>query len=293
MQRRHACVVAITAAVMVVVSGVALAADAPTFAGEPSRAPLAVAECRSVGPYRVPEPGSAGDPAGLRLCPSGPMIVNVPGAVVDGWNVRGGIVVDAPGVTIRRTRITGDGSRAYGIHTTAAGSVRVEDTTLTGDFLEAAVDGERWSGDRVAIIGVSHDGARLGSGSRLRNSIVRDVAAAPGVAADAVVLRVGAGPVLLEDNMIDYGDADDGGDAVLLVPDAPGRRGRGSVVVRGNTLGGGRWVLRQDPASEDRADILVTGNRFRRDGDRDPVRVSPGTVLTDNGYDDRGLLPVR
>ncbi|MCY7340348.1 MAG: hypothetical protein LH603_00380 [Pseudonocardia sp.] len=132
--------------------------------------------CDRVGPYRVPELGGAGLPAGLDLCPSGPIRVTVPGSVLDGWDVRGGIVIDAPDVVLLRSRATGDRLAPYGVRTTSAGSVRIEDTTFTGDFPEAAIGGDRWTGERVRIVATGGDGAHLGVGSRLRNSRLPDAA---------------------------------------------------------------------------------------------------------------------
>lgn|GEM_PF-2588249 len=80
--------------------------------------------CDRVGPYRVPELGGAGLPAGLDLCPSGPIRVTVPGSVLDGWDVRGGIVIDAPDVVLLRSRVTGDGLAPYGVRTTGQGPLR-------------------------------------------------------------------------------------------------------------------------------------------------------------------------
>ena len=199
-------------------------------------------------------------------------------------------MVDAPDVTIRRSRVIGHGSVGFGIRTTANGSVRIEDSTLSGEFPEAAVGGDRWSAERIEIAAVSADGAHLGAGSRLRNSRVHDVGTGPGGEARAVLLG-GDGPVLLEDNVIDVGGPTRPGSAVLL---APGPSGADSpVVIRGNVLGGGRWILREDAAGIGDAQILITGNRFRRDPEQQPLRVSGDAVLTDNSYLDGGALPQR
>ena len=42
------------------------------------------------------------------------------GAVLDGWDLRGGVLIDGPDVTVRRSRIAGAGSSELGIRTTAA-----------------------------------------------------------------------------------------------------------------------------------------------------------------------------
>lgn len=289
-------------------SGVVAATDGVRFStATMSPAPVAAAvTCSAAGPYRAPEPGSTGLPPGLDLCPGGPLTVTTPGAVLDGWDVVGGIVVDATDVVVRRSRISGDGILPYGISTTPAGSVRIEDTTLTGDFTRAAVGGDRWTGERIEITGVTHDGAHLGDGARLRNSTVHSFRPDPGVTADAVVLS-GTAPVL-EDNRIDLGagpltrtvageaapaSVPGRGSAVLLAPDGSGERAEGPLVIRGNVLGGGRYTVAQDPSAAEPADVWITDNRFRRDAEQGPLRVSPRAVLTGNGYVDGGPLPQR
>lgn len=255
--------------------------------------PAAAVGCAATGPYHAPDPGSMGLPPGLPLCATGPLVVTEPGTVLDGLDVRGGILVDATDVVVRRSRITGDGAMPFGVRTAPGASVRIEDTTLTGDFPAAAVGGDRWSGERIEITRVTHDGAHLGDGARLRNSIVHDFRAAPGVRANAVVLR-GLDP-RVEDNRIELDGApgDDGGSAVLLSPDESAGQGVDPLVIRGNVLGGGRHTVEQDPRAAEPSDLLITGNRFLRDAEQGPLRVSRRAVLSDNAYVDGGPLPRR
>lgn len=254
-------------------------------------APAAVVDCSAAGPYEAPAPDSVGLPPGLALCVGGPVTVTTAGVVLDGWDVRGGIVVDAPDVVVRRSRITGDGVTPYGIRTTAAGSVRIEDTTLTGDFPEAAVGGDRWTAERVEITGVTHDGARLGDLARLRNSWLHDFVPAAGTESDGLALRGPGGDVLVEDNRIELGSGPGYRSAVLLAPE-PGRGGEGPVVIRGNVLGGGRYTVHEDSAGRF-IDVRVTGNRFHRDAEQGPLRVSPRAMLADNTFVDGALIPAR
>ncbi|WP_219417250.1 hypothetical protein [Pseudonocardia nigra] len=278
------------------VSGVVVATEGTTFPGTSvptvALAPAAAVGCEASAPYRAPERGSVGVPAGLALCSSGAVVVSIPGAVIDGWDVRGGILVDAQDVVVRRSRVTGDGSTPYGIRTTASGSVRIEDTTLTGDFTEAAIVGDRWSAERVEIVGVSHDGAWLGDGSRLRNSSIHGFLPAPGAESDALVVRSTGGDVLVEDSRVDLGDGPRRGSAVLLAPDEPGDRD-GPTVIRGNVLGGGRYTLYQDSSAAPMPDLRITGNRFLRGSGEGPLRVARRTALEDNTYLDGGPLPER
>jgi hypothetical protein len=287
------------AAVVLAVAGVVVATDGVTFPSAPTGsgptvtlAPAAAAlDCAAAGPYEAPERGSVGVPAGLRLCPSEPLTIVVPGAVLDGWDVQGGILVDAADVVVRRSRVAGDGSMAYGVSTTAAGSVRIEDVTLTGGFREAAVGGNRWSAERVEITGVNCDGAHVGDGSRLRNSTVHDFATAPGQEVDALVLQGTGRDVVVEDNRVELGRGP--GSAVLVAPERAGERADGPVEIRGNLLGGGVYTVRQDSPAASMTDLRITGNRFRRDAQEAPLRVARRAVLEDNSYLDGGRLPDR
>lgn len=280
------------AAFSIGVGGVLVATDGSTFPSAfatvslapAARAVAAPATCAVVGEYVAPEPGSTGVPAGIALCPGGPVTVTEPGAVLDGWDIRGGIVVDAPGVVIRRSRITGDGVTPYGVRTTPAGSVRVEDTTLVGNFPQAAIGDERWTAERIEISGVTHDGARLGDGARLRNSSVHDFAPAAG---NALVVR--GEDVCVEDNRVEPGAVT--GSAVRV--DTPASPDDSPVVIRGNVLGGGDYTVHEDAAS-DRGlpvEVRITGNRFRPDAARGPLSVSSAAVLADNTFVDGRPLP--
>jgi hypothetical protein len=278
------------------VAGVVIATEGTTF---PPVAPPTVAlapavaalECAAAGPYEAPERGSVGVPAGISLCPGAARTVTVAGAVLDGWEIRGGVVVDAPDVVVRRSRIVGDGSQPFGIRTTGNGSVRIEDVTLTGDFPEAAIGGDRWSGERVEISRVTGDGARLGESARLRNSSLHDFATAPDREVSALVVQGTGRDVLVEDNHVELGSGPGRDSAVLLAPEDPAERAEGPIVIRGNVLGGGRYTVRQDEPGV-ASDVRITGNRFRRGAEEAPLRVSRRTVLEDNRYLDGARLPV-
>jgi hypothetical protein len=272
------CLLAV-AGVVVATDGTTFPAlDPPTVALSPAAAAL---ECAAAGPYEAPARGSVGVPAALRLCPGAARTITSAGAVLDGWEIRGGVVVDAPDVVVRRSRVVGDGTQPFGIVTTDRGSVRIEDVTLVGDFPEAAIGGDRWSGERVEITGVTGDGARLGDSARLRNSRVHDFATPPERGASALVVQGSGRDVLVEDNEVDVGPGS--GSAVLLDPEGTAGRGEGPITIRGNVLSGGRYTLREDEPGAP-SDVRISGNRFRRDAEEAPLRVSRRAVLEDNSY---------
>lgn len=267
------------------VSGVVMATDGVVFSpvAAPREtvtlAPVASTGCAAAGPYVPPAMGSVGVAPSLHLCPGGPMTISVPGTVVDGMDLHGGVVVDAADVVIRRSRITGDGSAPFGIVTTGAGSVRIEDTTLTGRFTEAAVGGARWTAERIEIVGVTGDGAHVGEGSRLRASVLSRFA--PGSAVDGLELI--APDVVVEDTTVRM---DEGHRSAVLIAPADGD---GSIVVRANILGGGAYTVHQSggPAQ----DVHVVDNRFARDAGRAPLRVPPTAESAGNTFVDGA--PVR
>ncbi|WP_214370164.1 hypothetical protein [Pseudonocardia sp. H11422] len=287
------------AAVGLALIGVLVAVTAPGDAEPVGRTLTAAAaiSCTATGAYHPPGPDSVGVPPGLRLCPSGPITVTAADTVLDGLDVTGGIVVDAPGVVVRRSRITGDGHAPYGVSTTPAGSVRIEDTTITGAFPEAGIGNDAWTAERVEITGLSGDGARLGSRATLRNSWLHDFVAAPGRSTDALRLVAPGGDVLVEDNRIEMGREPGHNSALLLAPAQRGRgdtAGNGTVVIRGNLLGGGEYTLRQLPASGGTApEVRITGNQFRRDALAGPLRVPATSLLADNIFVDGGAVPGR
>ncbi len=271
------------------ISGVVVVTDSVVFPAVTdstvSMAPAASSTCAASGPYVVPELGSVGVPPALRLCPSGPLTVTEPGTVLDGLDLRGGIIVDAPGVLVRRSRITGDGTGAYGVVTTSAGSVRIEDTTLTGGFTEAAIGGAGWTAERVEIVGVGADGVHAGAGSRLRASVLSRFE--PGTDVDGVEVL---GPdVVVEGTTVRMGEAHRSAVRIegWVGSDADGRDG--PIVLRTNVLGGGEYTVLQSGGVAD--DVEVADNRFARDSGRGPLRLSPTAVTAGNSYLDGAPVP--
>ena len=269
------------------VSGVVIATEGVTFPLASSAggtetvvlAPAASTGCAAAGPYVAPERGSVGLPPSLHLCAGGPLTITTAGAVIDGMDLRGGIVVDAPDVVVRRSRITGDGTSPYGIVTNPGGSVRIEDTTLTGRFTVAALGGARWTAERVEIVGVTGDGAHAGTGSTLRASVLSRFE--PGADVDGLELL--APDVVVEDSTIQMGESHRS--AVRIDPED----GDGPIVLRANVLGGGQYTVHQAEGMEQ--DVHLVDNRFARDAARAPLRVSPTAESTGNTFVDGAPVP--
>lgn len=280
------------AGVLVTQAGGAGPAASAGGAPEPTPVPANATRCADAGPYRPPEPDGVGLPPGVDLCPAGPIVVRTPGAVLDGWDVRGGIVVDAADVVVRRSRVTGDGSAAYGIWTTPAGSVRIEDTTVTGAFRAAAIGTDRWTAERIEVTRVTGDGAHLGTRAILRNSTLH--AFTPPVGGPPVTALRLIGPrggALVEGNRVDVGTGPGRHAAVLVAP--PGAGSEREVVIRDNVLGGGEYTVAQDVAAADGGGVRIVDNRFGRDAGRAPLRVAVGALLDGNTFVDGGAVTGR
>ncbi len=256
---------------VVALPGVTASAGGPTVV----LAPVSSSDCTAAGPYVAPEQGSLGLPPGQRTCAGGPVTVSTPGTVLDGWDLRGGVIVEAADVVVRRSRITGDGTRPYGVLTRPGASVRIEDTTLTGRFDEAAIGGADWTAERVEIVGVSADGTHAGPGARLRASVLSRFG--PGEQVDGVVLQ--GSDVVVEDSTVRMGR--EHRSAVLIDPDGGAH---GPIVLRANVLGGGEYTVHQTDDTLD--DVQILENRFAHDAARSPMRLEPTTTTSGNTFVD-------
>jgi hypothetical protein len=52
---------------------------------------------------------TTGVPAGVTLTPSGSLVIDTPGAVIEGLDIKGSVVIDAPNVTLKNCKVTGSG----------------------------------------------------------------------------------------------------------------------------------------------------------------------------------------
>lgn len=56
-----------------------------------------------------PNVSNTGVPAGVVLKPSGALVITTPGAVVEGLDIKGSVIIDAPNVTLKNCKITDSG----------------------------------------------------------------------------------------------------------------------------------------------------------------------------------------
>lgn len=226
-------------------------------AAVPSKAPPAAPAAPLPGQASKPGPSNTGVPAGTVLTPAAGMTVTTPNQVLSGLDIHGEVVIQAPGVQIRSSRITGDDY--YGV-LVKSGSVTITDTEISG--FENAIAGDGWSAARVNIHSVTGDGVKLGSSVTLRDSWIHDLTPAPGAHADGAQMQDGVTNLVVEHNTIEPGDA--ANSAIFLAPDL-GPSTDGPVTITGNWLDYGGYALFCLDGSDGRYlvhNITITGNRF-------------------------------
>src|SRR5262249_23250151 len=82
----------------------------PSPAATPTPSPTAT-PTPTPSPSGWPDASNTGVPAGTTLTPSGSLTITQAGAVIDALDVTGSVTVDAPNVTIKRTRIRSNAFR--------------------------------------------------------------------------------------------------------------------------------------------------------------------------------------
>jgi hypothetical protein len=70
-----------------------------------------------------PDATNTGVPAGVTLTPSGGLVINTPGAVIQGLNITGSVIINAPNVTLRNCRVTSSDYQAVLIKPGITGAV--------------------------------------------------------------------------------------------------------------------------------------------------------------------------
>lgn len=84
--------------------------------------------CRAQGSVEVdssgfPDATNTGPPAGVTLTPSGGLVIDTPGAVIQGLNITGSVIINAPNVTLRNCRVTSGDYQAVLIKPGITGAV--------------------------------------------------------------------------------------------------------------------------------------------------------------------------
>ncbi len=264
-----------------------LAACTTPLRTQPPVMPTVPAAVDAVPGGSFPGADSTGVPKGTALTTSGALRVTTPGATLSGLDVTGGIVVDAPGVTIANSLIHGEGD--YGI-LVRSGSLTLTDSTIRG--FDNGLAGDGWTARRVEITGQHDDGVKLGSNVLLADSWIHTFDPSPGAHSDGAQLQSGEVNVTVTHNSIDPTSAsgESGNSALFIAPDL-GPSSPGPVTITNNLLGGGNYTLYCVDGNNGQytiANITITGNTFTGKPNYGPTRIDVPVTFSNNVHEGTG-----
>ncbi|MCH9815906.1 MAG: hypothetical protein K0U64_05555 [Actinomycetia bacterium] len=223
-------------------------------------APKTVPQRPAPTPDRARSPGL---PKETVLAPSSGFTVTTANQVIDGLDVQGSIQVDAPGVIIRNSRITGNGT-GNGIRV-LSGDVTIEDTEIAN--FANGIAYSNWTARRVNVHSMTSDGVKLGSNVLLEDSWIHDLNPDSDAHADGGQVQTGVRNTIIRNNTISIGE----GNSALFIAPSQGPNSPGPVIIEGNHLDGGNFTIQ-----------VVDGNH----GEYfiDDIQVLNNTWGTDNRY---------
>ncbi|MCD5350990.1 right-handed parallel beta-helix repeat-containing protein [Kineosporia mesophila] len=255
-------------------------APAPTSSPEvtPTNSPTATGTPAAEG---IP---GAGAPDDTTLEEIGAQHVTAPGTVIDGADIQGRVVVDAANVVIRNSRVTGTDGVGILVNT---GSVRVEDTTISG--FDDSIGGDNYTAIGVEVTDANSDGFKVGSNVLIEDSWCHDLRVAPGAHSDCAQVQSGVVNTILRGNWFDAGTG--AANAALFIAPDLGPSSQGPLLVEGNVLGGGNYSLYCVDGSDGDYfidDITISGNIFMRNSRYGPLLVEVAAVVEGNIFQDTG-----
>jgi hypothetical protein len=261
--------------------------SAPALEQGQTRTPGGTASAPAAQPPGWPDATTTGVPAGKALrTHDGDLVITTAGTVIDGLLVTGSIIVQAPDVTIRNTRVAPPHTAYWLIRQTpGATNLDVENTELVGNGVHIGVNMEA-------------------PGLRVQACDIHDVDTAVAVAGDSATVRsnylhavkTGVGAVghhatlLIQQNTI---VATIPGEAAISFAD---NNSLTNVVIDGNKLTGGNYTIYAG-AGSGQQQISVRHNRFTRAASPKGGRYGPlaawdatlpGDEWLDNVWDDTG-----
>jgi hypothetical protein len=123
-------------------------------------------DATAAGMPAFPDATTTGVPAGVTLTPSGSLVISTPGAVIEGLDIKGSVVIDAPNVTLKNCKVTDGGANVVlvkpGItgaviknceidNLSAGGQGIAGQGTFLGNNIQNAADGIDVRGDNTVI----------------------------------------------------------------------------------------------------------------------------------------------
>ncbi|MBX9244514.1 right-handed parallel beta-helix repeat-containing protein [Actinotalea ferrariae] len=235
-----------------------------------------------------PGPDNTGVPVGTTLTPSGPLTITQDGAVVDGLDITGCVVVAANDVTIRNTRIRCEQAprkRAVVMDGKRTGLL-IEDTEIDGGgTTDIGIDLTDATLRRLDIHHVG-DGIRMGANLVIEDSWIHHMTRIGSLHPDAIQ-GISASNIVIRNNTLDPRNPDTGdlANSAIMLGSETGTKISRDVLIEGNYLDGGNYTINVS-SSITAENLVVRGNRFGMNARYGAV-ISRATipVATDNVVD--------
>ena len=224
----------------------------------------------------------AGLPLGTVLTKMSGLNITKAGTVIDGADITGTVTVNAANVTIRRSKVNGDGMAGIYVQ---SGNLTLEDTTVTG--FEASVAGDNYIATRVEVTKGFSDGFKIGDNVIIQDSWCHDMTPAAGAHADCGQVQSGVKNATIRRNWFDVGNTN-GNAALFMAPDL-GPSSPGPLLVENNVLGGGNFTLQCVDGNNGEyfiGGITIRNNEFLRNSNYGPMRINVPATVTGNVYQD-------
>jgi hypothetical protein len=225
-----------------------------------------------------PGPDNTGVPSGIELRDSDDLRVTEDGAVIDGLDIDGCVVVDASDVTIRNSRITCSDSDSANAVQVTKGSYNfvLEDSEIDGGGkTDIGVGWNNYTLRRVDIRGTA-DGLRLGSNTLVEDSWIHDLIRQGTLHGDAVQSTSG-GNITVRNNTLDSVTTSTGdlNNSAIMLGTETGVRALTMARFEGNYLNGGNYTvnIRSDA---NLTDVVFVDNVYGPDHRYGPVMAPVG-----------------
>jgi hypothetical protein len=252
---------------------------APAAQPSPSGTPTGTVPAPPAAGSAPTAPVKAGVPSGVSLKKyTGPSTITAAGTVIDGYDLTDGLDIQAAGVIVRNSRISGTGD--YGVYV-RSGSLTIQDSTIKG--FDNSLAGDNYTATRLEVTAANEDGFKIGDNVTIQDSWCHDLTVAPGAHSDCGQVQSGVRNVIIRGNWLDPSNPN-ANSALFLAPDL-GPSSPGPLLVENNTLGGGNYSLYCVDGNNGQyliSSITIRNNRFLSDSGFGPMRVNVPVTASGN-----------